>query len=226
MPHAVVFDLDDTLIDDRTASRVAVREWAAALGLADPEPERRWARISAVHFARYQTREITFAEQRRERVRDFLDRELTDAEADRLFAGYLERYESGWTVFDDAVPALRRARAQGLTIAVLTNGEESQQRRKLDRLALSAEIDLLVASSMLPAGKPDPRAFRRTVALLGIDPAGALMVGDSLEKDVRGAQAAGLSAVLLDREGIDASHGVTRIRSLHELFRTRLAVTG
>jgi putative hydrolase of the HAD superfamily len=217
MLSAVLFDLDDTLVDQVTASSAAVVAWAAGLGVTGPDVPARWAAVSERHYARYQTREITFTGQRRERVRDFLGAELSDDEADELFGGYLRRYEAGWTVFGDAVPALRRARTAGLTVAVLTNGDEDQQRRKLDRLGLAPEIDVLIASSVLPAGKPDPRAFGHAAGLLGIAAERALMVGDSLEKDVRGALAAGLPAVLLDRAGVHANPGVPVIRDLHQL---------
>ena len=186
-----------------------------------PGVAQRWARISDRHYARYQRRELTVAEQRRERVREFLDVTVSDLEADALFAGYLERYEAGWAVFEDSVPTLRRARAAGLAVAVLTNGQESQQRRKLDRLCLGAEIDLLVASSTLDAGKPDRRAFQHTVELLGVDASEALMVGDSLQQDVQGARAAGLMAVLLDRTDAHCAVDVPRVRSLHDLDLAR-----
>ncbi|MDI6104856.1 HAD family hydrolase [Actinoplanes sp. NEAU-A12] len=223
--RAVLFDLDDTLVDQETAAGAAVVSWAATLGITGPGVAADWARIAEPHYARYQRREITFTGQRRERVREFLAASparhpgavLTDEEADGLFAGYLERYESGWAAFDDAVPALRHARATGLTVAVLTNGDEAQQRRKLDRTGLAAEIDVLVASSALPAGKPDPRAFRAAVDLLGVDASEALMVGDSLDKDIRGALAAGLPAVLLDRHGVHAGAGVPTVRTLLDL---------
>lgn len=220
MLRAVLFDLDDTLVDQRTAARVAVLGWAASLGVADADTAERWTRISSRHYARYQQRALTFTQQRRERVREFLGITVTDRQADLLFAGYLERYEAGWAVFEDAVPALRRARAAGLPVAVLTNGEESQQRRKLDRLGLTDEIDLLVASSMVPAGKPDPRAFGHAVDLIGVAAGEALMVGDSLPIDVLGARAAGLMAVLLDREDAHAGTDVPRVRSLHDLAFT------
>ncbi|GIF38098.1 haloacid dehalogenase [Actinoplanes xinjiangensis] len=215
--RAIVFDLDDTLVDQVTASGAAVVAWAATLGVTGPDVPGRWAALSERHYARYQLREITFSGQRRERVREFLGAELSDAEADGLFAGYLERYEAGWTVFGDAIPALRRVRAAGLTAAVLTNGDEGQQRRKLDRLGLAPEIDLMVASSSLPAGKPDPRAYRHVVDLLGVAAGAALMVGDSLVRDVRGALAAGLPAVLLDRFDAHPTTDVRRIRTLDEL---------
>ncbi|MFC3740233.1 HAD family hydrolase [Paractinoplanes deccanensis] len=225
----MLFDLDDTLVDQEAASRGAVVAWAAELGAGGgdgrggdgrgggDEVAARWARISERHYARYQRREIGFAEQRRERVREFLGVALDEGEADRLFAGYLARYEDGWVVFDDAVPALRRAREAGLVVAVLTNGEEGQQRRKLDRLGLLSEVDLLVASSSLPAGKPDRRAFRHAVGRMGVGAGEVLMVGDSLHKDVLGARAAGLEAVLLDRADVHAGAGVPRIRSLDDL---------
>jgi putative hydrolase of the HAD superfamily len=54
-------------------------------------------------------------------------------------------------------------------------GEEGQQRRKVERLALLSEIDLFVATSTLPAGKPHPHAFQHVPKLLGADPSDALM---------------------------------------------------
>src|SRR3954453_8515429 len=66
---AVLFDLADTLVVDKTASRSPLLAWAKALGLTDPEAHQRWARVSARHYSRYQRRELTFVEQRRERVR-------------------------------------------------------------------------------------------------------------------------------------------------------------
>ncbi|GAA1608986.1 HAD family hydrolase [Actinoplanes couchii] len=214
--RAVLFDLDDTLVDQVTAARTAVVGWAAAHGIDDPGVHERWAALSEPHYARWQRREITFQGQRRGRVREFLGRDLTDAAADELFAGYLERYEAGWVAFDDALPTLRRFRDAGLTVAVLTNGDEDQQRDKLERTGLAGAVDVLVASSALPAGKPDPRAFRHAVDLLGVVPEQAVMIGDSLEKDVRGALAAGLSAILLDRSGAHPDAGVPTIRTLDE----------
>lgn len=53
--------------------------------------------------------------------------------------------------------------------------------------------------------------------ITGLTPSDVLMVGDSLENDVRGALAVGIDAVLLDRYDVHADAGVRRIRSLHEL---------
>ena len=146
-----------------------------------------------------------------------MDIEVDDGGADELFAGYLALYEAAWTTFDDAVPALRRARAAGFVVGVLTNGDEEQQRVKLKRLSLEDEIDHLVASSMVPAAKPDPRAFQHAVHRMGVTAAEALMVGDSLENDVLGALSAGLHATLLDRDDTHRDANLPRVRTLADL---------
>lgn len=216
--RAVLFDLDDTLVDHRSAADAAVRAWAVEHGIGGADVASRWSRVADRHYARYQRCELTFQEQRRARVREFLGRELTDEESDRVFAGYLQRYEAGWRAYPDARAALSRVREAGLTCAVFTNGDEEQQRRKLEFVGLTDLVDSLVASSTLPAGKPDPRAFAAALDRLDVPPEEALMVGDSLDKDVLGARAAGLGAVLLDREDRHTGAAVPRITSLDELL--------
>ncbi|GAB2493694.1 HAD family hydrolase [Promicromonospora xylanilytica] len=202
MLKVVLFDLDDTLVDQEGASRTAVLGWLPELGLdLDDQDElvAAWGAIAEQAYGRYQRREITFAEQRRVRVREFLGADATDDEADELFSGYLTRYERAWTAFDDAVPALRRVRDAGLVVAVLTNGDSVHQRLKLDRTGLAEHLDVVVASDDLPAGKPDPRAYAATCEILGVAPGDVLMVGNDVEKDYQGPLDAGLAAVLLDR---------------------------
>ncbi|WP_369371505.1 HAD family hydrolase [Promicromonospora sp. Populi] len=202
MRKVVLFDLDDTLVDQEGASRTALLDWLPELGLDLDEPDElvaAWGSIAEEAFGRYQRRELTFAEQRRVRVREFLGADATDDEADELFSGYLSRYEQAWTAFDDAVPALRRVRDAGLVVALLTNGDSAHQRLKLDRTGLAEHLDVVVASDDLPAGKPDPRAYTDTCEILGVAPGDVLMVGNDVEKDYQGPLDAGLRAVLLDR---------------------------
>lgn len=218
--RAVVFDLDDTLVDHTTAARTASVEWGRANGLAgsDEELALTWTAIATPHYRAYQLRELTFDGQRRARVREFLPHlDLADDDAaDEAFRGYSEVYHASWTCFPDAVPALRRVRAAGLLAAVLTNGEHAHQRLKLQRVGLVDEVDQVFTSDEFPLGKPDPAAFLGTCSRLGVEPGEALMVGDSVVTDFEGALGAGLRAVLLDRRDEHPSYS-PRIRSLSEL---------
>ena len=217
---AAVFDLDGTLLDQESAADAASVAWAAEHGIFDDAVASRWRRIATMHYRRWQAREISFQDQRRERVRDFLGQAMTDAEASAVFEGYLERYEAGWRLFDDAVPALRRARDAGLAVAILTNGDRTQQLQKIGRFALDAEVDAIICSSDLPAGKPDPRAYAAVLEALDVPPHVSLMIGDSYEADYEGALGSGMRAVLLDRAGRHDS-GPDRVRTLEDLSFAR-----
>jgi putative hydrolase of the HAD superfamily len=218
MLTSVLFDLDGTLVDRESAAATAVVEWAAEYGVTGPDVAARWAVVTEKHYRRHQRRELTFPEQARLRVREFLGVEASDADADTMFEGYVRRYEAGWTVFDDAVPGLRAVRDAGLGVVVLTNGNAEHQRFKLDRMGLADEIDVLITGDTLPAGKPDPRAFAHALERVGATAADVVMVGDSLENDIYGAQAVGIQAVLIDRNDAHANADVPRVRLLTQLL--------
>jgi putative hydrolase of the HAD superfamily len=219
----VVFDLDRTLLDHDRAAESAVGDWLTDFGIAAaalPGLLMRWQEAEARQFARYVSGELTFHQQRRERIREMLPflgiAQYTNAVADRMFMAYLTHHERGWVAFEDADPVLRRVRESGRVVAVLTNGDEVQQRRKLRRIGLLDVCGQVFASSALPAGKPDRRAFRTVSKMLRLKPDECLMVGDDLEADVRGALNAGWHAVHLDRKGRSRAE-VSRIASLTEL---------
>ena len=225
--RAVLLDLDDTLMDHQTAAGRAVAHWAESMGLHGHPDElaARWTVVSNRHYSRFQQRELTAREQQRERAREFLPHlDLRDdAAAQAAFDAYLVLYRAAWTAFPDAAPALRRARAAGLRVGVLTNGEERMQAAKLERGGLAGLVDTMVASSTLPWSKPDPRSFLAACERLASAPAETLMVGDSLPLDVHGARAAGLPAVLLDRYDAHPAadlRGAVRVRALAGLAFT------
>src|SRR5690606_32074083 len=85
--------------------------------------------------------------------------------------------------------------------------------------ALDGLLSVTVSSSVLGVMKPDPRIFRAALDKVGVAPAHAVMVGDSLAHDVNGALAAGMRGVLLVRSTRPTyGHaGIPVITSLREL---------
>lgn len=125
-----------------------------------------------------------------------------------------------FSVFDDVLPALHAARAQGLRVVVVSNWDWSLGER-LAQLGLASLLDAVVTSAVVGVGKPDPAIFQRALQVAGVQPGQALHVGDSLQEDVRGARAAGIAVAWLNRAEAhgDPPAGVPVITSLAELSR-------
>jgi putative hydrolase of the HAD superfamily len=117
--------------------------------------------------------------------------------------------------YPDSVPGLRALRDRGLTLVIASNWDCSLP-QWLGPPGLLELVDAVVTSADVGAAKPDPAVFRRALELAGAQPEEAVHVGDSVDNDVEGARAAGLRAVLVQREG-DPPGGVEAVRSLTEL---------
>ena len=107
---------------------------------------------------------------------------------------------SAWTVYPDVVPALEELRGAGLRLAIVSNWDSTLV-ELLEAHALSRRFDAVLVSALEGTGKPASEIFHRACRALSVDPAEALHVGDSLEEDYEAARTAGLSALLLDRDG-------------------------
>jgi putative hydrolase of the HAD superfamily len=202
---AVVFDLDNTLFDHTASATNAVLGWVPELGGTPSDAlVAEWFVIEDRNFGQFLAGAVTFQEQRRGRMRDFLPLfgypvPAGDEELDQIFAGFLERYQSSWAAYPDARPALQVARSNGWRIGVLTNGSTTQQNAKLSAIGLADLIDVVCTSESLGVSKPDPQAYLQTCTALGVEPADTTMIGDNLELDVLAARQAGLTAHHLDR---------------------------
>jgi putative hydrolase of the HAD superfamily len=198
--RAVFFDLDDTWWDHRSTADQAALAWARRHGI-DAAAEaviRRWQDLEARYFGQYARGEITFAEQRRARVRAMLGIKLSDEQAGAEFEAYLAGYQAGWRPYPDARPALERCRRAGLATGLITNGDEGLQRAKITAMGLDV-ADVIVISGAVGVAKPDRAIYDLACQLAGVTAAQAVMIGDSPDNDVAPARAAGLQAVLVDR---------------------------
>jgi putative hydrolase of the HAD superfamily len=101
--------------------------------------------------------------------------------------------------FSDAAPALEWARRHYRKLALVTNGASCLQREKLAASGFERYFDVIAVSGEVGVGKPAAPIYRHTIDMLGVPAAAAAMIGDSLERDVIGARAAGLHAVWLNR---------------------------
>jgi putative hydrolase of the HAD superfamily len=122
-----------------------------------------------------------------------------------------------WELVPDGVrPALLALREHGLTLVVVSNANGTL-RAHMDRIGLSADVDIVIDSQDEGVEKPDPRLFRIALDRARAQPESTIHVGDLYQVDVVGARAAGLRAVLLDETNLRPDADCDRVASLAEL---------
>jgi putative hydrolase of the HAD superfamily len=101
-------------------------------------------------------------------------------------------------LYEDTAPVLDELRRAGMKIGLLTNSS-----RDVHAFARhhGLEVDAAVGSFHHGKTKPHASIFRAVLELLDVEPADAVMVGDTVEDDIEGARALGMHAILVDRLG-------------------------
>jgi putative hydrolase of the HAD superfamily len=119
--------------------------------------------------------------------------------------------------YSDVRAALRRWRADGLTLIVVSNWDLSLH-DVLRATGLRELLDGVVCSCEVGRAKPHPAVFDAALELVGLPPERVVHIGDGLEEDVAGARAAGIEPILLRRgeHTLEAPAGVRVIASLRE----------
>jgi putative hydrolase of the HAD superfamily len=199
--RAVLFDVDFTL--------------------CRPGPElspERYARIAARHGVELDTTRHDAAREAAvlnlKRHPELLhDEEIWHAFTEEIFVGMggppevasecATEIEQGWErsenfeLYEDVLPVLEELRAQGVKLALVSNGiRDLTEFVAYHRLS----VDAIVDSRSHGRVKPHPTIFRVALERLEVAPDEAVMIGDSVEDDIEGARALGMRAILVDRE--------------------------
>jgi len=204
---ALLVDLDDTLLDYTGGVEECWLEACAALAApAGVDPARLVAAIA-------RTRRWFWSDperHRRERVdmagawRKITARALTHigppdgALAAAIAQDFAARRWERMELFPGVREALDRLRQRGVALALVTNGDRSHQRRKVEQYDLARFFDVILIEGEFGVGKPDESVYRHVLESLDARPSDAWMIGDNLEWDVAAPQRLGLRGVWVD----------------------------
>ena len=89
---------------------------------------------------------------------------------------------------------------------MITNGASDIQRAKIEGSGLADYFDTILVSGEEGFGKPKPEIFRLAIDRLDVDEASAVMIGDSLARDVAGAAGVGIKSVWVNRMGVKGTN--------------------
>ena len=220
----IIFDADDTLFDFQKADGNAkshINEVLKTHALDIDAFWNRFNRVAPALFRQFADGFITIDEYRFHRFADVLEGthgricELTSA----LNQIYIQEITHKIELFEDTIPLLRVLRVEEIGAVILTNGPSDSQRAKFENVGLSRFIQCIYIGEEMGFFKPHREAFEYVLRDLGAANSEVLMVGDSIEDDIHGAEQAGINAVLIDRRNRYSEYSGARIASLLELIK-------
>jgi putative hydrolase of the HAD superfamily len=209
--RAVLFDLDGTLHDRDAGLAAFVARQHADLGLdALGVPVGAWTR----RFVELDRGGRVW----KDAVYARLCEEFALAHDPRdLLARYVEGFAAHAVPSPGLRPTLAALRAAGYRVGIVTNGRGLFQRATLAALGVDDLLDAVVVSEECGLRKPQAEIFDLALERCGGRRDGSWFVGDDPEADVRGAEGAGLRAVLFDPRRTEPAMR-PRIESLDELL--------
>ncbi len=107
--------------------------------------------------------------------------------ADELAEAFQDERRARHIPFPDTEPILEELRGS-YRLGLITNGVSDLQREKVQGANLAHYFDSITVSGEVGAGKPDPVMFTQALDSLAARPETALMVGNSLRRDIAAAQ--------------------------------------
>ncbi|MFN6178195.1 MAG: YjjG family noncanonical pyrimidine nucleotidase [Flavobacteriales bacterium] len=218
------FDLDHTLWDFRSNSRLVLKELydeldLAAHGVSDADAfvevyeevnTGLWKRYERGHRPKDVMRVLRF----RNTLLTFGVKERGLSE--RLGHEYLERTPRREGLFPGALQLLEDLRPH-YGLHIITNGFAATQHTKIRNSRMDHLFDIVLSSEVAGASKPAPDIFHKAFAQAGTTAEESLMIGDSIDADMAGARAVGMDHAHFAPEGEADPDATYRIRALDEL---------
>ena len=232
LPPAILFDLDDTILDTTDSSTRVWRSTAARFAREVGRPPHE------INTALDQVREAYWADPDRNKAGRLdlfnartevvyqafqaLDKDDRDL-ADRFAHDYTRHRVDAMQPFPGAIQTIQTLKHKGIKLGLLSNGHGSTQREKVTRFGLEALFDVVLIEGEFGIGKPDPRIFEHALEVLQVQAQQTWMVGDNLEWEVQAPQQLGMRGIWVDwaNKGLpdDSPYQPDRIiRSLAELI--------
>ena len=195
MFKAVLFDLDNTLVDfvqfKKQCSSAAIRAMVeAGLGINEEK-------ASELLFRMYH--DFGWEDQR---IFERFLRKIKGRVDYRVLASGIAAYrrmKAGSMVpYPRVRETLIRLRSSGLKLGIVSDAPRMQAWLRLAEMNLSEFFDVVVALEDTGRLKPSRLPFRQAIKKLGLKPEEILFVGDSPERDIKGAKAMGMKTALAE----------------------------
>ena len=108
--------------------------------------------------------------------------------------------QTNWLLEDDTVATIQKLKSNQYHLGIFSNaGDDKDVQELIENFGIRSYFDFVLTSAAAYYRKPHPRAFEIALAQWSIAPEDAVMVGDSLEADMRGAKRLNMKTIWLTR---------------------------
>lgn len=223
--YCILFDADNTLLDFDAAEAKALAETLVHYGIEpDSETVETYRRINAGLWQQLEKGQIRREKLMTERFTRFLKEIGAAGNGAEMNRYYLDRLSTHPDLMPGGVLEVLRELSEVATLAIVTNGFDRVQSRRVKGAGLLDYIEEVFVSEKLDAEKPSRKIFDAALRTLGVEnKEHVLMVGDSLSSDIQGGENAGLDTCWFNPSRaenpgrVNPTYEITRLEELYEI---------
>lgn len=218
----VFFDLDHTLWDFDKNSGLTFKkifelnniniELGTFLEVYEP--------INLKYWKLYREERVSKPDLRYGRLKEAFDTvgvSVNDDMINHLSVAYIDYLTTFNHLFEGTIEVLEYLQYK-YHLHIITNGFEEAQERKMQNSKIRSYFKTVTNSEMVGVKKPNPRIFNFALNSAEANPNESMMIGDSLEADIEGAQKVGMRTIHFDYEDRHNGDGQVRVTQLKALI--------
>lgn len=204
----LLFDADHTLFDFKTSEYFALKEALYTLGLQNTDAHiERYSEINVKYWKMLERGEIDKKSLMLARFVEFGREFGFEDKAEELSKLYMSNLAHEAHLFEGALELIE-ALAKKYRLFIITNGVKHTQDGRFALSPITKYFEKIFISEVVGAEKPSLDFFDAVAkGIEGYDPARALVIGDSLSSDIKGAINAGIGSCWYNPERKVAPEG-------------------
>lgn len=137
----------------------------------------------------------------------------------QLYDAYWETIIESMELFQGVYKFLEKIKSKGYKVAIVTDLTAHIQLRKIVKLGLTHLVDVVVTSEEAGSEKPHPYVFPLTLNKLKLLSEEVVMIGDSLDRDVLGANSVNIDTIHFNPLGEEYSFAEDDMRKPNYVVR-------